>query len=114
MQDYFKRLANAYYYLKDNIADRIALLAIYIPIIRNEVDLFVYNWNSHSIRKQNNSLNAITGKPYMNYYHPRAPARDYGIPINDAALRTIKDNIGEWDTEPYLPNETLEWCRRAL
>jgi hypothetical protein len=37
-------------FIKDNTADCIAFLAIYIPIIKKEVVVFTELWNNYNIR----------------------------------------------------------------
>lgn len=96
------------------MADQISLYAIYIPILREELYSFVRLWNSHTIRKQNNRPNAVVGKPFMLYHHPGSHVQNWGVPFDNEQLRTIKERIGSWDIDEYLPQETLEWCSAAL
>lgn len=47
-------------YIKDDMAYKIALLAIYMPIIRKEVFEWRDTWNTHQIRRQSQSLTHLT------------------------------------------------------
>ena len=72
------RLNEGGLFLKSSLADRITILAIYMPIIRREVYDFVHTWNIHHIHHQPNCPNVPTGKPFMLYHYPPAGFNDYG------------------------------------
>jgi hypothetical protein len=76
--------------------DRIAVLAIYIPILREEVHKFARIWNMHTIRKQNNRPHSVSGKPYMLYNYPKEPATNYGIRPDEDFLHNLKAEIADW------------------
>ena len=71
-------------------------------------------WNAHSIRKQKSRPNAVTGKPYMLYHHPGPNVQDWGLSFNEDRLRTMKQDVQDWDIDAYLPHETLQWCQNVL
>ncbi len=114
IQNFFKKLRDEGYFSKDVPADLIALLALYMPILREEVYHFVRTWNSHTIRKQPNRPNILTGKPYMLYNHPGDHVRNWGLEFDAELLRTIGSEARDWDVDAYLPAETLQWCEGQL
>ena len=92
----------------------VAILAIYIPILREEVYSYVKIWNSHRIRPQKGRPNIVTGKPYMLYHNPKSPIVDYGSPYNADFLQSLKEEMPSWDVSAYLPEETLAWCTAQM
>jgi hypothetical protein len=110
--------------------DRIAILAIYMPIIRAEVLAYVDTWNSHAIRKQKDRPNHVAGKPVFNYFFSSVPNR--GRPIDPELVDELLADTAEWsespyilymyillilqpiDSDEYLPTDTLQWCSQAL
>jgi hypothetical protein len=70
-QDYFQELLEKQQFIKNNIADSIAFLAIYIPIIKKEVVVFTELWNNYNIRIQKKQPYYIKGKPRINYFWPK-------------------------------------------
>ena len=46
---------------------------------------YVQLWNTHSIRKQKDRPNAVTGKPAVLYYYTPDVVR-YGRPINESLV----------------------------
>ena len=60
-----------------------------MPIVREEVYKYVELWNVHSIRKQPNRPNAVTGKPRFNYLYPKDGAIHYGRPIDPEISESI-------------------------
>lgn len=85
-----------------------------MPILRDEVCHFVRTWNSHTIRKQPNRPNIVTGKPYMLYNHPGNHVRNWGLEFDAELLHTIRSEVEDWDVDAYLPAETLQWCENQL
>ena len=51
-KSYFRQLQGRGLFTKDNLADEIALLSVFFPIIKDEILEFVEMWNVHEIRKQ--------------------------------------------------------------
>lgn len=81
----------------DNLADKIALLAIYIPILRQEVQAFARMWNMHTIRKQPNRPNAVHGKPIMLYFYPQDPCiQNYGLKPDPQLLQELTDQTASY------------------
>jgi hypothetical protein len=82
--------------MQDQLADRIALLAIYIPIIRREIYQFVRMWNVHYIRKQAGRPHSIPGKPFLLYHFPREGIEDYGSKPDPELLNHLLDELSAW------------------
>lgn len=80
----------------NSLADQIALLAIYMPIIRAEVASFIRTWNVHYIRKQKNRPHVVHGKPYMNYHLPSDGVRNLGLPVDQELLKTLQNEVKDW------------------
>ena len=78
------------------LADQIALLAIYIPLLCTEMQSFVRTWNVHRIRKQPNRPNAVPGKPYVLYHHPPDHVRNHGLSVNIPLLETLQNDVRDW------------------
>lgn len=78
------------------LADSIAFLAIYTPIIRAVCYTFARLWNAHKIRKQAKRPGVITGKPNVLFYHPEPPAVDRGRPINREAVEGLRASLLEF------------------
>lgn len=82
---------------KSNVlADQIALLAVYIPLLRTDMQSFVRTWNTHRIRKQPNRPNAVAGKPYVLYHHPPEDIKNYGIRVHAQTLETLQKDVQDW------------------
>jgi hypothetical protein len=107
-----------------------------MPIVREAIMSYVQLWNTHSIRKQKDRPNAITGKPAVLYNY--TPIVRYGQPIDESLVNELQADFGNWgkyyffiliftnlvivqyitngiiDIDAYLPPETLKWCRDRL
>lgn len=95
------------------IPDQIALYAVYMPILRTQVSSYVRTWNQHIIRKQPERPYVISGRPYMNYFHPEHTV-NHGLLVHEETLQQLRDSVQGWDMAEYLPAETLEWCQEIL
>ena len=112
---YFLELNESGDYQPDNRADRLAFLAIYMPILRAEVQEFVRLWNHHRIRKQRDRPHVVAGIPHMLYHHPNETGGEQcGSSFNSELLRPIQDDLRGFNMDEYLPMETLEWCHETL
>lgn len=92
-----------------------------MPIVRYQIQSYVETWNIHDIRKQPRRPQSIPGKPYINYYHPNLQVydtpdkvEDYCVPLDQDLLRTMQQDICDWDADEYLPDDILAWCRQQL
>jgi hypothetical protein len=102
---------------KDSIPDHVALLAIYMPQIRQRVQSWTSTYNIRPIRAQKNPL--ITGKPIFNYFHSASrepPVEDQKRPINPGSplIQQLQRDMQEYNLDEYLPPLTLAWCRVKL
>jgi hypothetical protein len=135
-QTYFTILQTSGQWRKDSLGDRIALTAVYMPIIRRAVHGFVRIWNSHTIRKQANRPGTLSGVPLVNYECPELyNARDYGVRVDQQWVDEEIALYGDFgklkllitlsklvltilieilDIEEYLPPLTLQWCTREM
>lgn len=106
-------------FMPDCVPEQVALLALYMPIIRQRVQSWTDIWNIHPIRKQKNRPNLVTGKPIINYFDSDIcdpPVEDRKCPFDpeSEAVQTLQRGIQEWDPNEYLPPSTLLWCRTQL
>jgi hypothetical protein len=91
LQDYFIGLSKENLYSAKQQSDRIALLAVYIPIIREEVAAYVEIWNKHKIRKQKERPNVVPGKPVFNYHFSHTKGvENCGRPIDPELVKAIQ------------------------
>ena len=136
VQNYFQSLSSEGFF-DGTDQDKIAFLAIYMPIVREAIMSYVQLWNTHSIRKQKDRPNAITGKPAVLYNYTPDIVR-YGRPIDESLVNELQADFGNQgkyyffiliftnlvivryitngiiDIDAYLPTETLKWCRDRL
>ncbi|KAJ5111105.1 hypothetical protein N7532_001640 [Penicillium argentinense] len=115
-RELFSWLQERGYYEASKI-DKVALLAVYMPSIKDTCAEFVLTWNSHRIRKQKGRPYSVPGKPWLDYYYPgrdEEDIKDYRHHIDPTKLDAIKTDVGSWDTDVYLPTETIHWCRTQL
>lgn len=91
-RDYFIHLRNAGLYNELDQADRIAFLAIYIPILRSEMWRFVNSHNNHRIRTQNDIPDHIAGIPEVLYNYPELKEREF----HGVRLNTDNPTIRQW------------------
>ncbi|OXV10987.1 hypothetical protein Egran_01247 [Elaphomyces granulatus] len=86
-RDYFQELRNNELFAKDNLWDQIAVLAIYIPILREEIHRYARTWNG---------------------------AANYGIKPNNDLLRDLQSEVSDFDVDEYLPPTTKAFCIEKL
>ena len=55
------------FYEKNVLIDQIILLTIYMSILHQEIQSFIWMWNCHTICKQSKQSNTVTEKSYMLY-----------------------------------------------
>ena len=95
-QDYFAQLRSTGQFDKDSVADKIAMLAIYMPIIREAAIAYKDLWNIHTIRKQPNRPNAVSGQPEILYDFPPTGEGSYGVQIDPEFVQQIEAGLEEW------------------
>lgn len=96
IQNYFGVLLQEGNFNPTVLSDQIALLAIYIPVLRTQIQSFVRTWNIHSIRKQRNRPNVTPGKPFILYHHPPPHIQNQGLSIDSETLRELQNDVQEW------------------
>lgn len=84
-----------------------------MPILRTQVLLYVHTWNQHSIRKQRERPHVVSGRLFMNYYHPEHVI-NHGFLVYEESLQQLRDSVQGWNMAEYLSAETLEWCQEIL
>lgn len=84
-------------------ADRIIMLAVYIPLVRDEALEIRQQWNTHRIQNQSKrSPNVVSGKPWMLYNH--SDAMEYGFrPNTQWATIFFLNELHQYDPNEYLP-----------
>jgi hypothetical protein len=83
-------------YEQDLLSDVIALYALYLPVIRYQVQSFVQTWNMHRIRKQKNRPGLPYGQPNVLYHHPAEGTCRQGYTPNLDAVDELRNELGEW------------------
>jgi hypothetical protein len=73
------------------------MLAVYLPIIRDEVASYVDIWNNHSIRAQKERPHMISGKPKVNYFlSMMKKIPNCGRPIDPELVEKLRTDTMEW------------------
>jgi len=112
-RDYFAELEADGLWNEESLSCKIALLAVYMPILRRILHRFVDQWNHHRIRKQKNRPHVIPGQPYVLFYYPEI-AKNFQQFVSSDLLAGFKADIGGYDVDEYLPQDTLAWCSMQL
>ncbi|KAK6433424.1 hypothetical protein LTR95_010397 [Oleoguttula sp. CCFEE 5521] len=113
-RQYFENLSNTDQYVGERLAHRLAFLAVYIPIIRNESLEFVKTWNHHRIRRQKDE-HIVHGRPYQLYNYPsQSGGVDCGVPVGQMLLAAIMNDVLGFGTYPFTTTSFLQWCDTAL
>ena len=66
--------------------DILAIQALFMPLIREEIFNFVDSSNNHKIHKQRNRANHPTGRPFMMYFHPAVGVENFGYQVEASSL----------------------------
>lgn len=94
--EYFEELNDTGDFCKLKVSDRIAFLAIYMPIIRAAAFEFVKQWNYHYIRKQKNRPYVKHGRPYVLYTHPElSGGKPCGIKVDPTVLQPFQEVLAD-------------------
>lgn len=81
----------------DSEVDKIALLYVYFPLIREEIYNFVHIWNNHRIRSQKKKRpNLPTGKPSVLYFTPPDGTSNYGVIPDANLLNILTAEVAAW------------------
>ncbi len=116
---FFNELAGYAMFRDGNVADQIAIYAIYGPVIRDELAKFVELWNGHRIRNQPNRPNVRSGIPQDLYHTIEDP--NWGVPFSQQhdspeqqLLRDMLQPLADLDIDNLLTEETEAWCNQRL
>ena len=95
------------------IADRIALLYIFLPQIHWEIGKFIRMWNGHTIRAQRNRPHVVPGIPLHNYFGDDTTKNiNCSVAVNEDSLRRLEEAL-EYDRSnvyDYLPADIMGLC----
>ena len=91
------------FYEKNVLADQIVLLAIYMSILHQEIQSFVWMWNCHTICKQSKQSNAVTEKSYMLYnWLQTLKIEKMSLKSNSELLFQLVEKIAVYDMLLFL------------
>ena len=94
--DFFRTLRDSNLFSNDMLADRIAILIVYLPTIRTEVTQFVDKWNTHNIRRQSNRPKSMQGKPLALFYYPKEGIKNYGLGLDQPTLARLRRDVEDY------------------
>ena len=96
-------------YDKDLLADRVAFLAVYVPILQQEIFEFTRFWNNvHAIRKQKARSHVVSGIPWLLYYYPETTdGEEYGINVPPESLHAYQEAFEGFGTSLVLLHHLL-------
>lgn len=83
-------------YDKAILSDEIAMLAVFMPIVRDAAFAYKDLWNIHKIRKQRNRPNGVSGQPQILYDFPPTADGSYGVAIDPEFAQRIEDGLEPW------------------
>lgn len=96
-RDHFTQLTEAGDYSIASQWDRIAMLYVYMPILRTVIMEFTSFWNrEHSIRTQKERSHVVSGIPYLNYAFPTLHDEevvDLGVPVPPEMLEELHQEL---------------------
>jgi len=67
-----------------------------MPLVRAATFAYKDLWNLHTIRKQPNRPNAVSGQPYQLYHYPKPEVKSYGRPINQEFVSDLYKSFDGW------------------
>ncbi|KAG6228472.1 hypothetical protein E4U34_004391 [Claviceps purpurea] len=115
----FGSLVDAGHFSKEDLADQIAMYAVYGSEVRRDLANFVGVSNTRVIRKQRNREHVVSGIPADLYRTELAP--NWGVHINEddnaadrMALNQLLDPLESVDIDRFLAQETEDWCNARL
>ena len=95
-QDYFIELNETGMFDQRSQADCIAFLAVYMPILREEIHKYAWVWNIHTICRQPRRPNCVTGQPIALYHWPPSGTEDYGLRPDPGLLYELGEQVADW------------------
>ena len=60
-----------------------------MDIVRAQCFNYVKDWDYHTIRKQKNRPNSVTGKPFVLYYAPSDGTKSYGHMVDQELVNSL-------------------------
>lgn len=81
---------------KSSQADHIAVLAVYMPILREDIQKFARIWNIHTIRRQPRRPNCVAGQPVMLYHWPSEGVKDHGARPDPDLRSYLQTQVSDW------------------
>lgn len=82
-----------------SVPDQIALLYVFLPIVRMQVYHYADLWNAHPIRTQPRRPYLPTGKPIVLYHCPPPGVETYGSPVDTNYLEYLRQEVSGWGME---------------
>jgi hypothetical protein len=104
-------------WVHDELPSCIALVYIFMPLIRFSMETFVQQWNAHHIRKQNNRRHVVSGKPWVLFEMPDpSSAVDCRVQLDQPTCKRLRDilDLDPYDMDEYLPASMMELCSTLL
>jgi len=92
-REYFQELERNNEWDKEDTSSNVALLAVYMPILRRALACWVSQWNRHRIRRQHNRPYVVPGQPWKLYHYPPQFVTDYRQPVRDEYLTGFKQDL---------------------
>ncbi|OTB09631.1 hypothetical protein M426DRAFT_316179 [Hypoxylon sp. CI-4A] len=114
---YFQWLTRVGAFIEGFLPDQVALYAIYVPLIQQELNEFVEQWNNHHIKYQRNEGDAIDGR--VNALWETTDVQNFGVSITvDAYMIELTHQLLEplslYDPSGFLSPETQQLCNHWL
>jgi hypothetical protein len=109
-KNYFRWLKESNNWQPQFISHRVALIALYMPSLREELQEFAELWNTHYIRKQKQRPNNVPGKPWENWEDPKPGVEDYGVPANAERIAQLSAIVEPYDLDGFLPVDIWNLC----
>ena len=104
-RDIFYTLESHGHWEMDNTIDRVTLLYVYMPIIRQELEIHRRDYNSYPMRK--NPVSRLPSGPPEDNYKLCDPEHDFSIPIPPAWVTIIRnDHLVDFNATEYLHPDT--------
>lgn len=50
----------------------------------------------------------------MLYHHPGPEIQNWSLSLSQDSIRTIREQIPEWNIDAFLPSQTFKWCQDTL
>ncbi|OQN95208.1 hypothetical protein B0A48_18764 [Cryoendolithus antarcticus] len=103
-------------YRPDQLAHKLAFVAIHVPIIQQEAIDFVHNWNNPRIRKQSNrGPDHITCISSVLYHYPEKTGGVHcGTAPDPKHLQPMQEELKGSEMNAILPEETVAWIKVKL